>query len=49
MCARRPIGAMVCVNDIESAKSIVDLKTSITKAKLQTTCKFLDSEIASGL
>ena len=36
--ARRPIEAMVWINEIESAKSVADLKTScsITRIELQT-------------
>ena len=39
------------INEIESAKSIGDLKASytITRAKLQTNCEALDAIIASGL
>ena len=50
-CASRSIEAMVWVNDIESAKSVADLKTScsITGEKLQTNFEVLDSKIASGL
>ena len=42
---------MAWINEIESAKSIADLKTSktITGAKLQTNFEVLDSKIASGL
>ena len=50
-CASRPIEAMICINELESAKFIVDLKTSytITDDKLQTNFEVLDSEIARGL
>ena len=43
-CASRPIEAMVCVNEMESAKSTADLKTSVgvAGAKLQTTFEVLD-------
>ena len=49
--ASRPIEAMIWINEIESAKSVADLKTSyfITGDKLQTNFKVLDSKIASGL
>ena len=47
----RPIEAMRWVNEIESAKSVADVKKSysITEAKLQTNFEVLGSEIASGL
>ena len=50
-CASGPIEAIVWVNEIESTKSVVDLKTSwsITRAKLQTNFEVLDSKMASGL
>ena len=50
-CASRPIEAVVWINEIESAKSVADLKMSysITGAKLQTHFKVLDFKIASGL
>ena len=49
--ASRPIEALVWINEIESAISIADLKTSktVTGAKLQTNFEVLDSKIASGL
>ena len=49
--ASRLVEAMTWVNEIESAKSIADLKTakSITGAKLQTNFEVLDSRIASGV
>ena len=49
-CASRPIEGMIWINEIESAKSIADLKTSysITGAKLQTNFEVLDSKKASG-
>ena len=42
---------MIWINEIESAKSIADLKTTyaITGAKLQTNFDVLDSKIAIGL
>ena len=44
-CANRPIEVTVRINQIESAKSIADLKKlySITGAKVQTIFKDLDS------
>ena len=50
-CANRSIEAMIWVSEIESAKSIAELKTSysITQAKVQTNFEVPDSEIASGL
>ena len=50
-CASRPIETMTWINEMESAKSIADLKTSysITGAKLQANFEVLDSTIASGL
>ena len=50
-CASRPIEEMVWISDIESAKSIADLKSSysITGAKLQTHFEVLDFKVASGL
>ena len=50
-CASRSIETMMWINEIESAKSIDDLKTTcaITGAKLQTNCEVLDSKMASGL
>ena len=49
--ASRPIEAMVWINEIESAKSISDLKTlyAITGAKFLTNFEILNSRIASGL
>ena len=46
----RPIEAMVCINEIGSAKSVADVKTSysVTEAKLQTNFEVLDSKIASS-
>ena len=50
-CANRPIEVMVWINEIESAKSVADLKTahSVTGAKLQTNDEVLGSKKASGL
>ena len=49
--ASRQVEATVWINEIESAKSIADLKTSytITGAKLQTNFEVLHSEITHGL
>ena len=49
-CASRPIEALVWVSEIESAKTVADLKTSctITGATLQSNVVVLDSTIASG-
>ena len=46
-----PIEAMIWVNEIESAKSVADLKISYSNNgdKLQTNFQALDSKIASGL
>ena len=43
-CASRPLEAMVCISEIESAKSIADLKSScsIIGATLQTNFEVLD-------
>ena len=51
LCKSRPTEAMRWVNEIESAKSVADVKKSysITEAKLQTNFEVLGSEIASGL
>ena len=45
-CASRPIEGMNWINEIESAKSFADLKTScsVTKTKLQTNFEVLDSK-----
>ena len=50
-CARRPIEAMVWINEIESAKFIAELKTSksITGAALKSNLEVLDTQIASGV
>ena len=50
-CASRPIEAMVWISEMQSSKSIVELKTSysITGAKLQTNFAVLESQIASAL
>ena len=49
-CASRPIEAMMWTNNIESAKSIADMRTSysITGAKLKTNFEVLDSQNSEG-
>ena len=48
-CASRPIEAVVWINEIESAKSIADLKTShsVTGAKLQSNFGVLGWRVVS--
>ena len=49
--ASRPTEAMVWIHEIESPKSIAELKTSntTTDATLQSNYEVLDSNIVSGL
>ena len=50
-CVSRPVEAMIWIDEIESAKSTAELKTSnsITGAELHTNFELLDSQIASGI
>ena len=50
-CASRPIEAMVWTNEIESAKSIANVKTSysVTGGQVADRLRSSDTKIASGL
>ena len=49
--ASRPVEAMIWINEVQTAKSIADLKMShtISGVQKQTNCEDLDSETASDL